>query len=98
MLPVMSTATPASATRLTIGKLAQLAEVSANAVRFYEREGLMEEPSKTSAGYRLYGPDAVARLRFIKQAQHCGFSLSDIQALLRLREQPLFAAITCVAM
>jgi MerR family Zn(II)-responsive transcriptional regulator of zntA len=73
---------------LTVGKLAQLAEVSANAVRFYEREGLMQVPPKTRSGYRLYGLEAVQRLRFIKQAQHCGFTLTEIQALLQLRDQP----------
>ena len=72
---------------LTIGKLAQLAEVSANAVRFYEREGLMQVPPKTDSGYRVYGDEAVARLRFIKQAQHCGFTLSETQALLQLRDE-----------
>jgi DNA-binding transcriptional MerR regulator len=54
--------------RLTIGKLARLADVYANAVRFYEREGLMLVPPKTDSGYRVYGSDAVDRLRFIKQA------------------------------
>ena len=80
-------ASPASLPKqLTVGKLAALAEVSANAVRFYEREGLMQVPEKTANGYRLYGPDAVQRLRFIRQAQHSGFTLSEIQELLRLRE------------
>lgn len=74
--------------RLTVGKLAELADVSANAVRFYEREGLMQVPPKTQSGYRLYGPEAVQRLRFIKQAQHCGFTLTEIQALLQLRDRP----------
>lgn len=73
---------------LTVGKLAALADVSANAVRFYEREGLMHVPAKTESGYRLYGQEAVQRLRFIKQAQHCGFTLSEIQALLQLRDEP----------
>jgi DNA-binding transcriptional MerR regulator len=73
--------------RLTIGKLAELADVSANAVRFYEREGLMQVPAKTDSGYRLYDLQAVERLHFIKQAQHCGFTLSEIQDLLRLRDQ-----------
>ncbi|RST48690.1 heavy metal-responsive transcriptional regulator [Variovorax sp. MHTC-1] len=82
-------ASPASAPGpLTVGKLAALAAVSANAVRFYEREGLMHAPTKTESGYRLYGPEAVQRLRFIKQAQHSGFTLSEIQALLQLRDQP----------
>jgi DNA-binding transcriptional MerR regulator len=73
--------------RLTIGKLAELAAVSANAVRFYEREGLMPAPAKTDSGYRLYDLQAAERLRFIKQAQLCGFALSEIQELLRLRDE-----------
>ena len=64
-----------------------MAEVSANAVRFYEREGPMHVPAKTESGYRLYGAEAVQRLRFIKQAQHCGFTLAEIQALLQLRDE-----------
>ena len=79
--------TSTSTQRLTIGKIAQLADVSANAVRFYEREGLMKVPAKTDSGYRLYGPEAVDRLRFIKQAQCCGFTLGEIQALLQLRDE-----------
>ena len=73
---------------LTVGRLAALGDVSANAVRFYEREGLMQIPAKTDNGYRLYGQQAVQRLRFIKQAQHCGFTLSEIRALLQLRDEP----------
>ena len=78
--------TASAPTKLTVGKLATLAEVSANAVRYYEREGLMKVPAKTEGGYRLYGQEAVLRLRFIKQAQHCGFTLSEIHALLQLRD------------
>lgn len=73
--------------QLTVGRLAALVDVSANAVRFYEREGLMHVPAKTESGYRLYDTVAVQRLRFIKQAQHCGFTLSEIQALLQLRDE-----------
>ena len=47
----------------------------------------MQVPAKTESGYRVYGPEAVQRLRFIKQAQHCGFTLSEIQALLQLRDE-----------
>lgn len=72
---------------MTVGRLAALADVSANAVRFYEREGLMRVPAKSAGGYRLYDAHAVERLRFIKQAQRAGFTLSEIQALIRLREE-----------
>jgi DNA-binding transcriptional MerR regulator len=83
----MPSAAQPSQRRLTIGKLAEMADVSANAVRFYEREGLMQVPPKTDSGYRLYDLQAVERLRFIKQAQHCGFTLSEIQDLLGLRDE-----------
>lgn len=73
--------------KLTIGKLAALAEVSTDALRYYEREGLITPVSKSDGGYRLYGEDAARRIRFIKQAQHCGFTLADIRELLTLRGQ-----------
>lgn len=87
----MHNASIATEPAIKIGHLAKLAEVSANAVRFYEREGLMHVPPKSASGYRLYGPEAVERLRFIRQAQRCGFTLAEIQELLRLRSE----ASTC---
>ncbi len=69
----------------TIGKLALLASVTTDTIRYYEKEGLLTPVSKTGAGYRLYDADAVRRLRFIKQAQQCGFSLMEIRELLTLR-------------
>lgn len=71
---------------LTIGKLAALADVTADSLRFYEREGLISPSSKTGAGYRLYEVDAVARLRFIAQAKQCGFTLAEIHELLTLQQ------------
>lgn len=70
---------------LTIGKLAALADITADSLRFYEREGLIAPASKTGAGYRLYQEDAVARLRFIAQAKQCGFTLAEIHVLLALQ-------------
>lgn len=70
---------------LTIGKLAAQTELSTNALRFYEREGLLAPASKSESGYRLYDEAAVARVRFIKHAQQCGFTLTEIQELLTLR-------------
>lgn len=72
---------------LTIGKLAALTEVSTDTLRFYEREGLITPSGKSAGGYRLYDDDAVVRLRFIKQARECGFTLAEIQQLLVLRRQ-----------
>ncbi len=70
---------------LTIGKLALQADVTTDTVRYYEKEGLLTPASKTEAGYRLYNEDAMRRLRFIRQAQQCGFSLAEIRELLTLR-------------
>lgn len=72
---------------LTIGKLGVLTGVSADTLRFYEREGLIAPTAKSASGYRLYDKDAVVRLRFIKQARECGFTLHEIQQLLVLRHQ-----------
>ena len=75
----------ASADLLTVGKVARLATVSADTVRFYEKEGLLAPARKSPAGYRLYGSDTVRRLNFIKHAQDCGFSLAEVRELLTLR-------------
>ena len=71
--------------KLTIGKLAALAEVSADTLRYYEREGLIAPLSKSEGGYRLYNEDSARRIYFIKHAQHCGFTLAEIRELLTVR-------------
>jgi MerR family Zn(II)-responsive transcriptional regulator of zntA len=72
---------------LTIGKLAGLAAVSTDTLRYYEREGLIAPTTKSDGGYRLYEKDAIRRIRFIREAQHCGFTLAEIRELLTLRRQ-----------
>lgn len=69
----------------TIGKLATETDITIDTVRYYEKEGLLAPAAKTGAGYRLYDEDAVRRLRFIRQAQQCGFSLMEIRELLTLK-------------
>ena len=71
---------------LTIGKVAATAQISTDSLRYYEREGLIKPSSISEGGYRLYNQDAVTRLRFIKQAQACGFTLSEIRELLLLSQ------------
>jgi Hg(II)-responsive transcriptional regulator len=70
---------------LTIGQVANAADVNIQTIRYYERRGLFPKPRRTNAGYRQYEGDAVRRLRFIKHAQALGFSLEEIQELLGLR-------------
>ncbi len=70
---------------LTIGKLARLAGVGIETIRFYERIGLIEKPPRSEGGYRLYPEEAVSRLRFIRRAKELGFTLNEIRELLSLR-------------
>jgi len=71
----------------TIGKLAAQAEISTDTLRYYEREGLIAPAGKSAGGYRLYDKDSTRRIRFIRQAQHCGFTLAEILELLVLRSR-----------
>lgn len=71
---------------LTIGKLAAAGEISPDALRYYESEGLLAPAARTASGYRLYGEDALRRVRFIQHAQACGFTLAEIRELLQLRQ------------
>ncbi|MBI3568106.1 MAG: MerR family transcriptional regulator [Gemmatimonadetes bacterium] len=70
---------------LTIGQVADAAEVNVQTIRYYERRGLVAAANRTEAGYRQFGDDAVTRLRFIRHAQDLGFSLKEIKELLALR-------------
>lgn len=72
-------------TALTIGRAARAACVNVETIRFYERRGLVPQPRKPRDGYRLYAPETVERIRFIRKAQEIGFSLREIEELLSLR-------------
>lgn len=70
---------------LSIGQVAQAADVNVQTIRYYERRGLFAAPRRTAAGYRQYPEAAVSRMRFIRHAQELGFSLREVQDLLCLR-------------
>lgn len=67
---------------IQIGQVAQLTNLSIDAIRFYEKQALVSPPMRTSAGYRTYTALDVERLRFIGRAQRLGFSLQEIRELL----------------
>jgi DNA-binding transcriptional MerR regulator len=71
---------------LTIGRLACLAQIPADTVRFYERSGLLEAEERTSAGYRLYSKNSIARLQFIRRAREIGYDLDQIREILSLHD------------
>lgn len=70
---------------LTAGKVAKEGGVNIQTVRYYERRRLLVPDRRTESGYRLYPPEAVRIIRFIKNAQDLGFTLTEIAKLLRLR-------------
>ena len=75
--------------QLTVSKLAEQVGTSADTVRYYERIGLLPEAERSASGYRLYGDEAVERLRFIKRAQRFGLRLEAIGELLDVRRNGL---------
>ncbi|MEN8668502.1 MULTISPECIES: Zn(2+)-responsive transcriptional regulator [unclassified Ketobacter] len=69
---------------LKIGELANLANVSQDTLRFYEKHGLMRPSARSEAGYRLYSAQDLQRIRFILSAKEVGFTLKEIEELLAL--------------
>jgi DNA-binding transcriptional MerR regulator len=72
---------------LTVSALANQAGLSADTVRYYERVGLLPQPARSAAGYRLYDHAAVGRLQLIKGAQRAGLRLREIGELLQVADQ-----------
>ena len=70
---------------MRIGELANATEVSTKTIRYYESLGLVAEPARTESGYRDYGPSDIERLRFIRDAQATGLTLSEIASVLELK-------------
>lgn len=69
--------------KLTIGKLARASNVGVETIRFYERKGLIIQPSK-QGGFRYYNPELITRVNFIKRSQELGFTLKETKELLEL--------------
>ena len=72
---------------MRIGELAERSGLESTAIRYYERIGLMPAAARTQSGYRDYGEDAAARLRFIRAAQSIGLSLGEIRETLAFRDR-----------
>jgi DNA-binding transcriptional MerR regulator len=69
---------------LTIGEVAERAGMTRDALRYYERVGVITPAGRTNGGFRVYPHDVIDRLRFIKQAQLHGLTLAEIRELLHL--------------
>ena len=71
---------------LSIGAVAAASGVSRDAVRYYERLGLLPKAARTTAGYRQYPHGVLNRLALVRNAQRFGFSLTEIAGFLRIRD------------
>ena len=67
---------------MTIGRLAKVAGMNVETIRYYQRRGLIAEPKKPLGGHRRYSPEVVRQLAFIRRAQQLGFSLEEVKTLL----------------
>lgn len=68
---------------LKIGEVSRLSGIGIEALRFYERSGVLDRPGRTYSGYRLYDESVLERLEFVKKAQVLGFSLDEIKQLIQ---------------
>ena len=79
---------------LMIGQVASQSGVGVETIRFYERQGLLDPPTRRASGYRQYDEEVVTRIRFIRRGKELGFSLGEIDELLKLRVDPNACAET----
>ncbi|MBQ1766091.1 MAG: Cd(II)/Pb(II)-responsive transcriptional regulator [Aquincola sp.] len=73
---------------MKIGELAQTAGTGVETVRFYEREGLLPAPPRSSGNYRVYSSEHVDRLAFIRHCRSLDMTLDEIRVLLRFQDAP----------
>jgi len=73
---------------MKIGELADRTGTQAETIRYYEREGLLPDAARSSGNYRIYGPDHVTRLTFIRHCRALDMALDEIRLLLRFKDAP----------
>ena len=72
---------------MRVGELAATGGVTAKTVRYYEELGLLAPPRRLANGYREYGPDAVDRLRFVRDAQAAGLTLAEAGSIITMKDE-----------
>jgi DNA-binding transcriptional MerR regulator len=73
---------------MAIGKLAVIASTKVQTIRYYEEIGLIRPFARSEGGHRLFGPEDVRRLKFIRHARELGFGIEEIRELLQLSDNP----------
>jgi Cd(II)/Pb(II)-responsive transcriptional regulator len=72
---------------MKIGELAQVAQCTVETIRYYEKEALLPAPDRTAGNFRVYGPEHVERLRFIRNCRALDMSHDEIHTLLDLADR-----------
>lgn len=73
---------------MKIGELAKAAQTQVETIRYYEREGLLPQTPRSEGNYRIYGPEHVERLAFVRHCRSLDMTLNEIQTLLQLKDDP----------
>jgi Cd(II)/Pb(II)-responsive transcriptional regulator len=73
---------------MRIGDLAEATGTAVATIRFYEREGLLPQAPRSEGNYRLYGPEYVERLAFVRHCRSLDMTLDEIRVLLRFQHNP----------
>lgn len=73
--------------KMRVGELAQRLDLNPQTIRYYERIGLLPQPERTAAGYRLYGDEDERRLRFVRNARSVGLTLGEVKEVLGFHER-----------
>jgi MerR family transcriptional regulator, copper efflux regulator len=76
-----------SNTLLRIGEIKDRSQIPVKTIRYYEEIGLIHAVKRTEGGFRLFAPDVLKRLAFIKRAQSLGLSLQEIHDILTIHDQ-----------
>jgi DNA-binding transcriptional MerR regulator len=72
---------------LRIGEVARRTGISPDTLRHYERHGLIPKPKRTSAGYRMFAPEVIERVRLIRSALSVGFTIRELSRIFRIRDR-----------
>ncbi|MFM2007536.1 MAG: hypothetical protein RLZZ09_3191 [Pseudomonadota bacterium] len=73
---------------MKIGELASAAKTQVETIRYYEREGLLPQAPRSDGNYRIYGPQHVERLAFVRHCRSLDMTLDEIRVLLRYKDAP----------
>ncbi len=84
-MPIPSENTAGSLRLKKAGDVATIVGIGVQTLHYYERIGLLPKPQRSSANYRLYSPEVVRRVQFIRKAQILGFTLAEIRQILELK-------------